>query len=398
MNDRQNEQQLFQNGRYTRRHAIGLAALGAATLAGLPGCGGDDSSSSSSPAAVGNTDPESFRGETLNLFTWASYHEKEWLAEYEKLRGVKINVQRYGGVPDGFAKVQANPGAFDLVMPTSGWVENYADAGLIVPLDESQVPNAKNITKQPPRRDATEYNGNLYGILYNWGDEPLCWLPSESGPLDSWEALYDPKFAGKVSLVDDPTTVMPFIPIMLGFPNPFDLNDQEFQQMSDKLMDLRGQVTHVSASIEDQTADFANGQVSTGVLYNISTLTALRDGGITLEQTIPKEGAAAWTDNYAMTKAGEEKAALCYDFMNYTLTIPWQARFAAQTSNTSVLSLEEATSPEAVNAGLNKKALNNTLLPLTAEGDAFFEKLKVLQRVPNLDAWLNLWNEFKTGL
>jgi len=387
------------NHAYTRRHAIGLAALGAAALAGLPGCGSDDDDSGTTTSnAAANADPESFRGETLNLFTWASYHEKEWLAEYEKLRGVKINTQLYGSVPDGFAKVQANPDAFDLVLPTSGWVENYADADLIVPLDENQVPNLKNVTNELKWREATEYNGELYGILYSWGTEPLCWLPDQLKPQNSWRSLYDPAVAGKVSLVDDPTTVMPFIPIMLGFEEPFDLDEKQFQEMSDALMELRGQVTHVSASIEDQTTDFANGQVTTGVLYNISTQVALRENGIKLEQVIPKEGAAAWSDNYAMTQAGEQKAALCYDFINYTLSIPWQARYAGETSNTGVLTLAEAESPEAVKAGLDKQALDRTLLPLTAQGEEFFSRLKLLKRVPNLEQWLNLWNEFKIGL
>ncbi|MEZ5078015.1 MAG: extracellular solute-binding protein [Solirubrobacterales bacterium] len=393
---------MFQpNHRYTRRHAIGLAALGAAALAGIPGCGGGSSGTTAgTTAAAGSTDPESFKGQTLNLFTWASYAEKEWLAEYEKLRGVKINAQLYGSVPGGFAKVQANPEAFDLVVPTSGWVETYADADLIVPIDEGQIENMANVTEELNWREATEYKGDLYGVLYNWGNEPLCWLPDKvNGTPDSWRFLYEPSLAnGKVSLVDDPTTVMPFIPIMLGFEEPFDLDEQQFQEMSDALMELKGPVNHLSASIEDQTNDFANGQVTAGVLYNVSTQVALRENGVTLEQAIPKEGAAVWTDNYALTKAGEQKAALCYDFINYTLSVPWQARFAAETSNTSVLTLEEAESEEAVEAGLDKKALDATLLPLTSGGEEFFSNLKVLKRVPNLEEWLNLWNEFKTGL
>ena len=386
---------MHRNNLYTRRHAIGLGAVGLAALAGLPGCGDDDSSGTTTAASAGS---DSFEGETLNLFTWASYHDKPWLAEYEKSRGVKVNVQLYGGVPDGFAKVQANPEAFDIVLPTSGWVETYVAADLLVPIDEGRIPNLKNVTDELAWRDATEVDGTNYAVLYNWGDEPLCWLPSEVDTLTSWESLYDPALAGKVSLVDDPTTVMPFIPIMLGFPDPFNLDEAQFQEMSDALMDLRGQVTHVSASIEDQTADFANGQVTAGVLYNVSTQVALRDDGIELEQIIPDEGAAAWSDNYAITKAGEAKSDLVYDFIDYTLSIPWQARFAALSSNTSVLTLANAESPEAVKAGLDKEALDRTLLPFTEDGAAFFDQLKLLQQVPNLDEWLDLWNQFKTGL
>lgn len=383
------------NPRVTRRHALGLAALGTATMMGLPGCGGDSGSSTTTTALAG---PESFKGQTLNIFSWSGYHDKKWLAEYEKLRGVTIKQQLIGTVPDGFAKVKANPDGFDLVLATAGWIENYADAGLIVPIDESKLPNMKNVTTELSWRDATEYKGKNFGLLYTWGDEPLCWLPKKLDTPDSWRSLWDPKNKGKVSLVDDPTTVMPFIPIMLGFKDPFNLTDEQFAEMKKELMALRGQVTHVSASIDDQTADFASGEVTTGVLYNISTQVKLRADGIKLEQTIPKEGAAAWSDNYVLTKAGNAKAALAYDFMNYTLSVPWQARFAAATSNTSVLTLETAKSPEAVKAGLTEEALNTTLLPLTAGGAEFFSKIKLLKRVPDVDRWLEAWNEFKTGL
>jgi spermidine/putrescine transport system substrate-binding protein len=387
------------NPQFTRRHALGLAAVGAVALAGLNGCGGDSGGSSSTATTGGAAaSPDSFKGETLNVFTWSGYHDKKWIAEYEKLRGVTVNTQLFGSVPDGFAKVRANPDGFDLVLATSGWVENYADAGIIVPIDETKIPNMKNITPQLKWRDATEYKGKNYAVIYNWGDEPLCWIPGKVATPSSWRALYDPQYKGKVSLVDDPTTVMPFIPIMLGFPNPYKLTDAQFAQMKKALMDLRGQVTHVSASIDDQTSDFGNGQVTLGVLYNIGTQVKLREDGITLKQVIPKEGAAAWSDNYVLTKAGDKKAALAYDFMNYTLTVPWQARFAAETSNTGILTLEEATSPAAVKAGLTKKALATTLLPYTAAGPAFFEKIKLLQRVPNVEQWLEAWNEFKTGL
>ena len=66
--------------------------------------------------------------------------------------------------------------------------------------------------------------------------------------------------------------------------------------------------------------------------------------------------------------------------------------------NTSVLTLATRSLPEAVKAGLDKEALDRTLLPFTEDGAAFFDQLKLLQQVPNLDEWLDLWNQFKTGL
>ncbi len=394
--------------RYTRRHIVKAGLLGTAALASAPilaACGGDEPATEAgepAPEPGGETAPAAgeFSSDTLNIFTWSSYHDPPWIKEYEDSRGVTVNAQLFGSVPEGFAKVQADPGAFDLVLATAGWIENYVDADLLIPVDESMVPNLSNTSEEFPWRDATTYQDQNWGILYNWGDEPLCWLPDKVQPAPtSWGVLWDPQYAGRVSMVDDPTTILPFIPLYLGFPDPYNLTAEEFEQFEQKLNELRPQLTHVSASIDDQTADFANGQVDLGVLYNISTQVKLAEQGIELEQAIPEEGTPTWSDNYVITKAsGTNKLDLAYDFIDYTLTVPWQARFIAASSNTGAISLEAAESQEAVDAGLTTEALNTTLLPFTAEGDAFFSKLSLLRRVPNLDDGLNAWNEFKLGL
>ena len=117
-----------------------------------------------------------------------------------------------------------------------------------------------------------------------------------------------------------------------------------------------------------------------------------------MKQIIPSEGAAAWSDNYVITKeSGAKKLDLVYDFINYTLDVRWQARFAATSGNTGILSYEEATSPAAVDAGMTKQALDATLIPYTQDPE-IFTKLHLGEEIPNLDEWLNMWNEFKLGL
>jgi spermidine/putrescine transport system substrate-binding protein len=391
----------------SRRQVLRSGLFGGAALIGLPAildaCSSSDSNSNSTsspaPASSGGA-PSSFSSDTLNLFTWSSYDDPPWIKEYEQSRGVTVNVQYIGSVPEGFAKTKANPAAYDIVLATSSFVQQYAQADLIIPVDESKVPNIQNIVPGLDWRPATKWNDTNYGIVYNWGDEPMCWLTDKTTIADdaSWSTMWDPKYEGVVSLVDDPTTFMPTIPIYLGFPNPFALDSSQMSQMQEKLFALRGNVTHVTASIDDQTNDFANGQVMMGVLYNISTQVVLKDQGIDMKQIIPSEGAAAWSDNFVITKgSGAQKLDLVYDFIDYTLSVPWQARFAATSGNTGILSYEEATSPEAVDAGMTKQALDATLIPYTKDPN-LFTKLHLGEEIPNLDEWLNMWNEFKLGL
>ena len=78
-----------------------------------------------------------------------------------------------------FAKVKASPGQFDIIYNTAGWYDQYVQSDLIMPIDESKVPNVKEISDAFPWRDATSVEGTNYGILYTWGAQPLGWNEAE---------------------------------------------------------------------------------------------------------------------------------------------------------------------------------------------------------------------------
>ncbi|MCV7224651.1 ABC transporter substrate-binding protein, partial [Mycolicibacterium komossense] len=211
--------------------------------------------------------------------------------------------------------------------------------------------------------------------------------------------LWDPAFAGKVSIFDDPTSVLPMIPLALGMSDPYNLNAAQFTQVQDKLNALRPQIKRLTSGFNDQTTQFANGEATIGYLNNIASVAALKKDGKDLEvNNQVKQGVPAWSDNYAITKAGAAKSDSVYKFINYTMTVPWQARFIAASGNSGTLSLEQAKSPDAVSAGLTPELLDATLIPATASGDAFFNGLKFFQPVEDLNKRVETWNQFKLGI
>jgi spermidine/putrescine transport system substrate-binding protein len=381
-----------------------LARLMALTLVVLLACIGVAACSSGGGGGPSDSDA------TLNVLTWETYHEQPWLDVFTKDTGIKVNATNVGSPDEMFAKVKANPTQYDLVLATSGWFDNYAKADLLVPIDASKMP-----AEPKPGFDwksSASSGGKQYGVLYNWGDIPLAWLPGsipdtpemkkylddQDRPND-WNILWDPAFKGKVSVFDDPTSVMPMIPIALGLPDPYHLTDEQFGQVQDKLNALRPKIKRLTSGFNDQTTQFANGEAVIGVLNNIASAAQMKkDGKTLLVNNEVKQGVPAWTDNYSITKGGAEKLDSVYKFIDYTAAIPWQARFIGTSSNSGALSLEQAKTPEAVNAGLTQEALDATLIPATASGDAFFSKLRFFQPVENLDKRLDMWNQFKLGM
>jgi spermidine/putrescine-binding protein len=373
----------------------------------LAGCGGGSDSGGSSAASG-----ESGSGESLNVLTWDGYDEPEWLEEFERESGIKVNATNVGSPAEMFSKVKANPGQFDVVLATAGWFPQYVEAGLLEEIDPGRVPNMKEIKLGFPWEEATSVEGKLYGILYNWGDQPLAWIPegvkgldlskyeNSRGELDDWNVLWDPALKGKVSVFDDPTSVEPMVPLALGFKNPYNLNEEEFEAFEKKLMELRPQVKRLTTGYDDQTAQLAAGEASIAYLNIISIASALKKDGVTLAvNNTVKQGVPAWSDNLAITKeGGANKLDAVYRFINASLEPKWQARFIATSANSGTLNYEQATSPEAKKAGLNQAKLEETLIPATKAGDAFFSKMKFFQPVEDLEKRLNVWNEFKLGL
>jgi spermidine/putrescine-binding protein len=101
----------------------------------------------------------------------------------------------------------------------------------------------------------------------------------------------------------------------------------------------------------------------------------------------------------AITKqGGANKLDAVYQFINESLSLPWQARFIGSSGNSGTLNYDQASSEEAVNAGLSKDALDATLIPATRDGKAFFDKMIFFQAVENLQKRLDLWNQFKLGI
>jgi spermidine/putrescine-binding protein len=403
----------------------GLLALLLVAGLVLAACGGGGSSSSSTSGgeseassetgseAGGETEnaAESGAGETLNVLTWETYDEPEWIEEFEQETGIKVNASNVGSPAEMFSKVKANPSQYDIILNTAGWFPQYVESELLEPIDTSKVPEMKNIKLGFNWEEATTVDNKLYGVIYNWGTQPLAVMPelvkginlskyeNSKGELDDWNVLWDPALKGKVSLFDDPTSAEPMIPMALGFKNAYNLNEEEFEAFENKLMELRPQVKRLTSGFDDQTAQLAAGEASVAMLNNVATATALKEEGKEiLVSNIVKGGMPAWSDNLTITKEGASKEAAVYKFINFSETPKWQARFIAKSGNSGTLNYEQATTKEAESEGLTKEKLEGTLIPETQKGAAFFEALKFYQPVENLEKRLNLWNEFKLGI
>lgn len=326
----------------------------------------------------------------ITLLTWETYQDDPWIAEYTQKTGVKIKAVRSGSIDEMFATVQSGAISPDVIYFDTGTAHRFKNAGLIVPFDAAQVANKSNIASSMDWEAKATIDGDLYALPYNWGNQPLMYdADATGGEPQSWDALWDPKYAGKVNLFDDGYVVMQMIALKVKAADPFNLTDDEFSACADALRTLRPQVNTIARGFDDALTIYAAGDAVIGYCQNISIVTKLKELGKNFAYTFPEEGTPTWLDCAVLTQRGNRKEV--YDFINETLSPSWQARFIATSSNNGILSPEAAAA-----AGLTEADLAKTNI-LDQTKDGFWKKMVVSKLPEDIDRRVAMWNDFKAG-
>lgn len=372
----------FSAGMSRRRFLVNSAGVGFSfTAAGsiLAACGGDDSSSGASSA----------EGEPINVLTWETYHPDELVKPYADSSGIPINITEAGSVDEMYAQARSG-GDWDVLYFDTGSIQRYRDSDLIVPFDESQVENVGNITDSIPWREGSTIDDELWGVPYNWGTQPLMYDADViTEEPTSWGALWDPQYEGQVVMFDDSYITIPMVALYIGAADPYNLTDEEFEEVSNALSDLRPQVRTIAKGFDDAVTIYASGDGVIGYCQNVAVVAALNEQGRNFAYTFPEEKTPMWIDEAIVTERGNRPEV--YEFINENLSIPWQGEFINTSANNGIVTPEGAKE-----AGVKPEILKNSDI-LTQAEPGFTEKMSVLQPPESVDKRLEVWNEFKAG-
>ena len=371
----------MERSRLLRATRLPMAA--AVALVALAACGGTSDATDTSTGLA----PD--KG-SVTVLTWEGYHDQAMLEEYAKKSGVNVTQITAGSVDEMFAKAQSSQGQIDLVYFDLGNVDRYYKAGLLEPLDPSKVPNVTNISPGLPWEPGVTVDEKLYGLPYNWGTLPLMWSKEAfPTPPTSWKVLWDPQYAGKVSIPDDSYLGIPMVALAQGINDPYQLDDAGFATVKSGLESLRPQVKTLSAGFNDQANLFASGDAVVGYAQNVAVVNQLNENGDKFAYGFPTEGTPFWIDSSMMMKGANRQEV--YDLINYTLDIPWQAKFIEATGSAGVITYDAAASLVPADALAKSEIVN-------LQDPNFWESMKPMVTPNRMDERVALWNEFKAGI
>jgi spermidine/putrescine transport system permease protein len=248
----------------------------------------------------------------LNLYIWSNYISPETVHKFEERYGVHVNVDLYDTNEAMLAKVQTGNVAYDLLCPSNYPIELLVRQGLLRPLDHSALPHLGNV--DPRFLDKAYDPGNRYSVPYFWGTAGIAYDRKRVGVVDSWGALWDPRWRGRILMLDDPRETLGAALKWMG--HSLNTTDPALLAAAQRrLLDQKPLVkTYNSSNFEDVLlsrdvwlAQGWNGQFA-----------KIMDADPDIEYVIPKEGGSLFIDSLAIPAAAPHPA-LAHAFIDFTL-------------------------------------------------------------------------------
>jgi putative spermidine/putrescine transport system substrate-binding protein len=265
----------------------------------------------------------------------------DW-SRFEKPTGNQVNLVSIGNAPSAVVNQLIAGGgetAFDVINIVGGMQKPLVDNDLIRELDPSRLPNWQKDTyieqylaPGTPGFQFIGYEDRIYGVPTVLQGDSFAYLPQETGDLDSYAALFDPRFRGFVALEDNYTTAGQKTALFLKhsgqaqIDDPADMTPEEVRTVIDFLVEQKkaGQFRVIWSSFEQAVNLITSKEVHVIDCWEPMVFVA-RDQGHEVVYATPKEGYLLWAMAAYVVEnpeRSEEDLNATYELLDFMLG-PW---------------------------------------------------------------------------
>ncbi len=263
-------------------------------------------------ATAGLVRAESSR--TVYVYNWTEYIPEGVIDQFTKETGIKVVYATYESNEAMYAKLKVmNSRGFDVIFPSSYFVNKMGKEGMLLPIDKSKLNNFKNMDSRHLNHSFDP--GNKYSVPYTWGGTGILANPERVGPMpEKWSDLWDSRFKGTLLLQDDLREVFGMALKKRGY----SLNDTNPDHIREAYEDLVALMPSVRTFNSDSPKiPFLNEEVAAGMIWNGEAHVAMGELD-TLQFVWPEEGAIFWMDCMCIP-AGARNVDEAYAFINFLL-------------------------------------------------------------------------------
>jgi spermidine/putrescine-binding protein len=252
----------------------------------------------------------------VRLLTWADYVAPAVLAAFTTETGIGVEEVTFANEDEAGVRVAAGEPC-DVVVATDYCAERHRLAGLLQPLDMERLPGFRGVTDARLRRPPydPETDGHKYTSVLYFGTEGIA-VRIDSAPQvrSSWEALFDPRFAGRIVMLDGAREVLATALYLLG-ESPNATDPGVVARATDMLLEQR----HLVVAYD---ADTAWRHIVDGVAivhcFDGEAARAINAGATQVCFLHPQEGFTLWEDGLCIPVAAPDPGA-AHRFIDFLL-------------------------------------------------------------------------------
>ena len=267
---------------------------------------------------------------TLNIYNWSDYIDPALLKEFESEYGIEVNYDIYDSSEMVDTKLMTGGSGYDLVVHAASFSARLIPIGVYQIVDISRLSNWHHLDQAIVDKITANYGQEIAGVPYMWGttgftyNRKLVIERIPDAPLSSAAMLFDPEVVSRladcgVSLLDDPTSVIPTAMLYLGY-SANSVEPAHLLEVEQLLKAVRPYIKYFSSTkmLLDLPSEEVCVAMSWSGDYSIATARAAEVGlDIDLGYSIPSEGGTDWYDvMYIPADAPHsDNAYLFMDFM-----------------------------------------------------------------------------------
>lgn len=260
-------------------------------------------------------------------------------SHFTKQTGWKVNLVAIGNAPSAILNLLVaggGAGTYDVINIVGGMQKPLVENNLVLPIETAKIPNWKKdafigefLTKGKPGFDFIGYGDRMYGVPTVLQGDSFAYLPEKTGKLNSYSALFDPKWKGFVALEDNYTTAGQKTALYLqknklaSISDPHNMTPGEIKTVVDFLIEKKraGQFRVIWSSFEQAVNLIVSKEVYVIDCWEPMVFVA-KSKGVNAVYASPKEGFLLWAMAAYLVnnpKRSAETTKASYELLDFML-------------------------------------------------------------------------------
>lgn len=318
----------------------------------------------------------------LRIYAWSEFFDGDVLAEFEERHDCMVAVNTFDSNEGMLRELRddASP-PYDIVTPSSYITPEMKRQGMLLPIERALIPNLRNLdadyvarfSEDPEFSHSVPYARTVAGIGHNAS------LPRDAAR--SWSLFGDPRFAGRMTMLDDMRESMGAALKHLGH----SLNSTDPGELAEAGRVLAAWGGNIAKfEVDEGNIGLMTGEYVAAHGYNGDVLVLMAEHE-NIGFFVPEEGSAVSTDVFVVLASSRGKD-LAHAFINHMLDADVAARNMASIQYYMPI-------PEAV-AKLDASLQAN---PAFAVPAATIEKCEVIRDLgPDTEKYEQVWKTVVT--